>query len=563
MTEVPMVPMVGALMVPMVGALMDEDNRDTSKVETSSDGHNDKTSKTEVQNRKLTRDWFATTHCWLLSSAAFLVMLALFLGLYVGTSVFGSYYDAASSSTAPNVPVVIPAALSVRSEILFATLDISAFESSPAFELAFRTNFSEAIAAQAGVSPSQVNIVSITAGSVKVLSVVYFAATERPLADAFEAKVRGNASDLFLTDAANAVLWQPYGAIEATLVEGTPDSCPIRRVTHLGDGWCDSGAANTPECGWDSGDCCNVDAPLFNCRDPLSSNFGRAAPTGAKYPVPRNPRYAVTERPQSTEGFVSSYNNYYEFGFSKSAPAATTKRADIVDFFEGPWTVKIEGLVESPMEIDVKDLIDMFHIEERLYRHRCVEAWSIVVPWNGFPLYKLLDLVKPLAAAKYISFQTFHDPLISSFHQEGQGRGFDWPYLEGLSMEEARNEMAFLSVGQYQAPLPPQSGAPLRLTLPWKYGFKSAKSLVSIKFVEEQPQSFWTKANRNEYGFWANVNPQVKHPRWSQASEKQFTDKSFGSSVEQIDTQLYNGYGNEVAYLYEDLKDDLGDVLYI
>mmetsp|Transcript_9193 Transcript_9193/g.19015 ORF Transcript_9193/g.19015 Transcript_9193/m.19015 type:complete len:542 (-) Transcript_9193:134-1759(-) len=502
------------------------------------------------------RRWYATATCWLVASTVFLATLALFLGLYVGTSVFDSNDDDTTVRAPPPPPVVIPVVPSVRSEISFDTLEIEAFQS-PEFDAAFRTNFTTAMSRSAGVGVNQVSILSIAAGSTKVVSTVTFSQAEQALADSFRALLESNVSAIFLADEETAAVWQAFGVNEAPVVV-TTGTCPIRNLAHIGDGWCDSGAANTPECGWDGGDCCNVDVPLYDCLDPLSPSFGRSAPRGAVYPAPTNPRYSVPERPISTEDFVSTYNNFYEFGFSKSDPHRNTRAQHVQDFFAGPWTVTIDGLVENPLTLDVRDLVNNFHLEERIYRHRCVEAWSIVVPWVGFPLYKLLDLVRPLAGAKYVSFQTF---LNASIAPAQGGRSFNWPYLEGLSIEEARNEMAFISVGQYQAPLPPQSGAPIRLTVPWKYGFKSAKSVVRISFVEEQPYNFWQEANAREYGFWANVNPRVDHPRWSQAEEREFISQSYGD-IRRIPTQYYNGYEDLVGYLYEGMEDELGDLLY-
>ncbi|KAK3270999.1 hypothetical protein CYMTET_20633 [Cymbomonas tetramitiformis] len=329
-----------------------------------------------------------------------------------------------------------------------------------------------------------------------------------------------------------------------------PNATPTApRSDFLADGWCDDiEPYNSATCGWDGGDCCNVDAPLWRCRDPSSANFGGGAVLGAQYPVPRNPRYDVGEgRLISEEALVSSYNNYYELAFDKANPKRVGEQN--IAFFEGPWDVSIGGLVENPLTLDAAELIAMFAVEERVYRHRCVEAWSIVVPWAGFPLAKLLDVVRPTPAARYVVFQTQANSEVSP----GMARGpyYPWPYTEAITVDEARNELAFLSVGQFQEKLPPQSGAPIRLTLPWKYGFKSIKSIVSIQFVDgggAHPATFWNTLNSNEYGFWANVNPEVPHPRWSQARERPLTTTA--NSWDRIDTLLFNGYEEEVATLY-------------
>ena len=182
-----------------------------------------------------------------------------------------------------------------------------------------------------------------------------------------------------------------------------------------------------------------------------------------------------------------------------------------------PWTVKFDGLVEQPKEVGIDDLLKAVTLEERLYRHRCVEAWSMAVPWTGFPMKALVEFAKPLSSAKYVRFETFLDKAVAP----GQsGRFYPWPYVEGVTMAEATNELAFMVTGVYGKPAPNQFGAPLRVVLPWKYGFKSIKAIVKVSFVEERPKSFWEVIQGSEYGFWANVNPQVAHPRWSQATEE-------------------------------------------
>lgn len=261
-------------------------------------------------------------------------------------------------------------------------------------------------------------------------------------------------------------------------------------------------------------------------------------PTADLYPAARNDRYAL-DRPVTAEKLTANYNNFTEFSSSKyTAPAATALRTR-------PWTVKIDGLVEKPGEMDIDGLIRAMPIEERLYRHRCVETWSMAVPWTGFPLKALLDRVQPLSGAKYLRFETFLDPKVAP----GQKRSwYPWPYVEGMTMAEAANELAFMAVGIYGKPLPNQFGAPLRLALPWKYGFKSIKSITRVSFVAERPKSFWETLQGDEYGFWANVNPAVPHRRWSQAEEEVL------GTGERRPTLLFNGYGEHVAHLYKGLE---------
>jgi sulfoxide reductase catalytic subunit YedY len=201
-------------------------------------------------------------------------------------------------------------------------------------------------------------------------------------------------------------------------------------------------------------------------------------------------------------------------------------------------------MVEQPQELDIEEIVRKIPIEERLYRHRCVEAWSMDVPWSGFPLKALLDLARPLGSARYVRFETFMNP--DEAPEQAQ-TWYPWPYVEGLTMAEATNELTFLVTGMYGKPVPKQNGAPLRLAVPWKYGFKSIKSIVSFTFTDKRPVSFWEQIQASEYGFWANVNPEVPHPRWSQASERVL------GTNEMVPTQLYNGYGEFVADLYKGL----------
>ena len=258
-----------------------------------------------------------------------------------------------------------------------------------------------------------------------------------------------------------------------------------------------------------------------------------------------SPLYSGTGRAVTPESLTTRFNNFLEFGSHKQIHRAA--QALVVD----PWTILIDGLVEEPFEIGIDDLIAKMPIEERIYRHRCVEAWSMVVPWIGFPLSKLVELANPLSKATYVTFRTFHDPDIA----RGQGQHwYPWPYTEGVTMAEATNELALIVVGAYGKVLHKQFGAPLRLHLPWKYGFKSIKSIKRITFTESRPVSFWEELQEDEYGFWANVNPDVDHPRWSQAKERVL------GTDERIPTKIFNGYGAQVAHLYKNV--DEGDRLW-
>ena len=263
-----------------------------------------------------------------------------------------------------------------------------------------------------------------------------------------------------------------------------------------------------------------------------------ADPSAALYPAPRNPRYEL-DRPLTLEEWATSYNNFYEFGSSKDVQRAA-QRLPV-----RPWTVTIDGMVEQPMTLAIDDLIARLPLEERLYRHRCVEAWSMAVPWTGFPVRALLDLARPLGSASYLRLETFQDPKVAPGQKASW---YPWPYVEGLTLAEAANELAFLVTGIYGKPLPAQNGAPLRLAVPWKYGFKSIKSIVRLTLTDERPTSFWEELQSSEYGFWANVNPAVPHPRWSQATERVL------GSDERVPTLLFNGYGEFVADLYKGLE---------
>lgn len=267
-----------------------------------------------------------------------------------------------------------------------------------------------------------------------------------------------------------------------------------------------------------------------------------AAPALAQQPAtpPVNPKYQAG-RALTSEKAATTYNNYYEFSDGKDL------WREAQGLKQRPWTIELAGEVKQPRTIGIDDLLKQVQLEERIYRHRCVEAWAMTVPWTGFPLTQLLKIAEPLGSAKYVVFQTLED----SKQMPGLDSPFyPWPYIEGLAIDEAANDMAFISTGMFGKPLPPQNGGPIRLTLPWKYGFKSAKALVKISFSEKQPVNFWQAIQPAEYGFWANVNPAVAHPRWSQAQERLIgTDQV-------VPTQIYNGYGEFVASLYTDRKNE-------
>jgi len=274
----------------------------------------------------------------------------------------------------------------------------------------------------------------------------------------------------------------------------------------------------------------------------LLNACGRAVP-----PVPTGTVTPSEELPEDTltpyEDIIN-YNNFYEFSLEKEGIGELAN-----NFQTAPWTLEIGGLVNKPQTFAVDDLLSRFPPEERVYRMRCVEAWSMVIPWLGFPLGKLLTEVEPLPRAKYVRFETLYDPE----QMPGQKFGLlDWPYVEGLRLDEAMHDLTILASGIYDKPLLPQNGAPLRLVVPWKYGFKDIKSIVKIDLTEEMPVSAWMAASPREYGFYANVNPDVPHPRWSQASERRIGE------FFRRPTLLFNGYAEEVAHLYQgmDLKEN-------
>ena len=261
-------------------------------------------------------------------------------------------------------------------------------------------------------------------------------------------------------------------------------------------------------------------------------------PSAALYPAKRNDKYGVPT-PMTAEKLATTYNNFYEFGTDKSI------WRDAQKLEVRPWTIKVSGMVEKPFEIGIDDLLAKVQLEERVYRHRCVEAWSMIVPWSGFPMRSLVELCKPTSGAKFVVMKTLSKPAVM---REQRDPLYPWPYTEGLAMDEAMNDLTFIATGLYGKPIHKQNGAPLRLVAPWKYGFKNVKSIVSVEFSDKRPVSFWEKLQASEYGFWANVNPQVPHPRWSQA-----TEKPLGSDA-RIPTLLYNGYAEFVSGLYTDRK---------
>ena len=262
-------------------------------------------------------------------------------------------------------------------------------------------------------------------------------------------------------------------------------------------------------------------------------------PAAGLYPAKANPAYGPIDRPLTAERLSSTYNNFYEFASHKqiweAAQALPTR----------PWEVRIDGLARKPQTLDIDALIRKMPLQERIYRHRCVERWSMVVPWSGFPLSEILKLADPEPEARYVRMETFQNPDIAPGQKQFW---YPWPYQEAVTIEEAQNDLAFLVTGAYGKPLAKQFGAPLRLALPWKYGFKSIKSIVRFTLTDTRPVSFWEKTNADEYGFWANINPEAPHPRWSQAVEEPLGTRST------IPTVLYNGYGEQVAGLYRNMN---------
>ena len=274
----------------------------------------------------------------------------------------------------------------------------------------------------------------------------------------------------------------------------------------------------------------------------LMAGMGSVARAGT---YPASP-LSTDETPNSLSD-ISTYNNYYEFGLDKADPANNARMLKT-----DPWSILIGGMVDKPGRYDLADILQDAPIQERIYRFRCVEAWSMVIPWAGFELSHLLGRVGVQPSAKYVAFETVNRP----DEMPGLSNSFiDWPYREGLRLDEAMHPLTILATGIYDEPMPNQNGAPIRLVVPWKYGFKSIKSIVSIKLTDQQPETTWNMLQANEYGFYSNVNPTVDHPRWSQASERRIGGGLFAGRV---DTQMFNGYGDQVASLYvgQDLKKD-------
>ena len=350
-----------------------------------------------------------------------------------------------------------------------------------------------------------------------------------------------------------------------SLVNCSIASIPAQRAK-LGNGFCDSGAPfNTLECGFDLGDCCSNQSAIIDCMDPSSDNFMQQSAKGWQVTgsnlsaaIPQNPRYLPSVSPSNlltltTPSVAQSYNNFYEFSFGKgvnSVVSPASIQLMTLSVPVTPWPIVIDGLVAAPRTVDLRQLLSEISLEQRTLRHRCVETWAQEMTWTGFPLRKLLSLVQPTADAKYVRFESYADaramPLVKS-NPKGEFPGVPWPYVEGLTVDEALNDLAFLAVGQYGAPLVVQSGAPIRLLVPWKYGFKSAKSVTRISFVSQRPVNWWQAINPSEYGFWANVNPAWPHPRWSQAYESALVNQLSGT---RYPTLIFNGYGPEVSYLY-------------
>ncbi|HEX9120305.1 MAG TPA: protein-methionine-sulfoxide reductase catalytic subunit MsrP [Terriglobales bacterium] len=272
----------------------------------------------------------------------------------------------------------------------------------------------------------------------------------------------------------------------------------------------------------------------------LGAAFPLRAEAGEKLPGVVKGQFSTDEK-QTPYKDITNYNNFYEFSTDKYEPAGLAK-----NFRTRPWTVKVEGMVQKPRTFDIDSLLKLATLEDRVYRHRCVEGWSMVIPWVGYSFSKLVSQVQPLGSAKYVEFTTLNDPA----QMPGVRRGvLDWPYTEGLRLDEANHPLALLTFGLYGEVLPNQDGAPVRIVLPWKYGFKSCKSIVRIRFTDKQPATAWNKAAPNEYGFYSNVNPNVDHPRWSQAKERRIGEFFKRSTL------MFNGY-DQVASLYAgmDLK---------
>lgn len=272
-----------------------------------------------------------------------------------------------------------------------------------------------------------------------------------------------------------------------------------------------------------------------------NADGNKAEAAGAKLNGIVKSQFSTTESPTSFKD-ITNYNNYYEFSTDKYEPNGLA-----ANFRTRPWTVSIEGLVKKPKKIDIDAILKLAPLEERIYRHRCVEGWSMVIPWVGYPLSNLLNQVEPLGKAKFVAFETVFAP----DQMPNQKRNvLPWPYVEGLRLDEAMHPLTILVVGLYDEVLPNVDGAPVRLAVPWKYGFKSIKAIVKIKLVESMPPTTWNISAPEEYGFYSNVNPTVDHPRWSQATERRIGDSLF---ARKHPTLLFNGYGDQVASLYSGL----------
>jgi len=318
--------------------------------------------------------------------------------------------------------------------------------------------------------------------------------------------------------------------------EATPESVYLNRRTlmkSMGLGAIGLTASTSANAG--------IFGSLFGSDEPIEYETD---PTADLYPVTRNPKFAELDRELTPEEVNAAYNNFYEFGSSKDI-ARIAQEMPL-----RPWMVTFDGMVEKEKTVDIDTLIKAMPLEERLYRLRCVEAWSMTIPWTGFPMAELVKFAAPLSGAKYVQMQTFQNPEIAPGQRQSW---YPWPYTEGLTMAEASHELAFMVTGTYGHPALKQHGAPLRLAVPWKFGFKSIKSITRFTFTDKMPVSYWTELQAREYGFWANVNPEVDHPRWSQATERVL------QTGKRVPTLLYNGYAEEVAGLYKDLQ---GEVLF-
>ncbi len=312
-----------------------------------------------------------------------------------------------------------------------------------------------------------------------------------------------------------------------------PDTYANRRQFLKTSGLALAGAVIVPGCTAKS-------APLDAPTGPLDT-IPANAPRGG-FPATRNANFQVPERPLTERLAASSYNNFYEFIYTGDLKNVWPLVGDYNPF---PETIKVRGLVEDDFDIDAADLMNSMDLEERVYRLRCVEAWSMTIPWTGFPLKKLIERCRPLSKATHVAFRSVHKP--GEMPGIKSSPWYDWPYFEGLRIEEALNDLAFVATGMYGEPLPKQNGSPLRVVLPWKYGYKGPKAVVELRFMDEQPPTFWNKLQPAEYGFVSNVNPNVPHPRWSQATERYIKTES---DLERVPTMLLNGYHEWVGDLY-------------